>query len=551
LIGHQCSSPKVNKSMAITIPCNVSTFSWLKIRAVWLDLDEACYLPVCHKAMFEISLMTNDVRRSVNWPLDHNEANLVDTDLPLPANFEELEANVSVRIIGTDPVYGFQRVCDSVEHTSTNLTPGEGRGAVLNGRCFNTTLIFISNAELSCNATVIANDNSSGQNFGSSFSLLSASSFAHIVLPVLLVAVAFVTFAITVLGFLALTGRRQDAIPSVAERKSSSRRQSRSSVSCCWPACVSDCSLIEQKHSELRANEFCHPFLFNMQKLLWALWLYSVISLVLKQSHGIDCGIGWQREGILGFTVLIFGFNEGRVYKDCTGTLLQTIPNCNFTNLVLTSKTCVEKENIDNTFVIPTRLYNPAQPDAGIRIRQILTGNQSITYRSMFIPMNFALLKLHIPIRLGIKHFTVCLPRIRVRLPPHIHCSAPKLLNTASISYGSPLKIEILSSSYCWMHLRYIKFFSYKFICGLLKFNSGSKGDDIQKRNLLFEGLPLLCKIGGKYFQFGVFDWVKNFNKDLDIPPITIFSAIYGMLDAIEKYRSQHYVEIFSNLSCT
>ncbi|OUC39717.1 hypothetical protein D917_04649 [Trichinella nativa] len=461
----------------------VSTFSWLKIRAVWLDLDEACYLPVCHKAMFEISLMTNDVRRSVNWPLDHNEANLVDTDLPLPANFEELEANVSVRIIGTDPVYGFQRVCDSVEHTSTNLTPGEGRGAVLNGRCFNTTLIFISNAELSCNATVIANDNSSGQNFGSSFSLLSASSFAHIVLPVLLVAVAFVTFAITVLGFLALTGRRQDAIPSVAERKSSSRRQSRSSVSCCWPACVSDCSLIEQ---------------VNMQKVLWALWLYSVISLFLKQ----NC----------------FFFDDEFLLR-----------------------------NIENTFVIPTRLYNPAQPDAGIRIRQILMGNQSITYRSMFTPMNFALLKLHMPIRLGIKHFTVCLPSMRIRLPPHVHCSAPKLLNTASISYGSPLKIEILSNSYCWMHLRYIKFFSYKFVCGLLKFNSGSKGDDIQKRNLLFEGLPLLCKIGGKYFQYGVFDWVKNFNKEMDIPPITIFSAIYGMLDAIEKYRSQHYVESFAN----
>ncbi|KRZ58716.1 hypothetical protein T02_13025 [Trichinella nativa] len=285
-----------------------------------------------------------------------------------------------------------------------------------------------------------------------------------------------------------------------------------------------------------------------MQKLLWALWLYSVISLVLKQSHGIDCGIGWQREGILGFTVVIFGFNEGRVYKDCTGTLLQTIPNCNFTNL-----NCFFFDdefllrNIENTFVIPTRLYNPAQPDAGIRIRQILMGNQSITYRSMFTPMNFALLKLHMPIRLGIKHFTVCLPSIRVRLPPRIHCSAPKLLNTASISYGSPLKIEILSSSYCWMHLRYIKFFSYKFVCGLLKFNSGSKGDDIQKRNLLFEGLPLLCKIGGKYFQYGVFDWVKNFNKEMDIPPITIFSAIYGMLDAIEKYRSQHYVESFAN----
>ncbi|OUC41691.1 hypothetical protein D917_10750, partial [Trichinella nativa] len=171
------------------------------------------------------------------------------------------------------------------------------------------------------------------------------------------------------------------------------------------------------------------------------------MALFCNQFGGLeaDCGIGWQREGILGFTVVIFGFNEGRVYKDCTGTLLQTIPNCNFTNLVLTSRTCVEKENIENTFVIPTRLYNPAQPDAGIRIRQILMGNQSITYRSMFTPMNFALLKLHMPIRLGIKHFTVCLPSIRVRLPPRIHCSAPKLLNTASISYGSPLKIEILS----------------------------------------------------------------------------------------------------------
>ncbi|KRY95965.1 hypothetical protein T4B_5725, partial [Trichinella pseudospiralis] len=52
----------------------------------------------------------------------------------------------------------------------------------------------------------------------------------------------------------------------------------------------------------------------------------------------------------------------------------------------------------------------------------------------------------------------------------------------------------------------------------------------LEKKNLLFEGLPLLCKIGRKYFQFGIFDWVKIFKREMNIPPITIFSAIYGML---------------------
>ncbi|KRY97899.1 hypothetical protein T4C_2258, partial [Trichinella pseudospiralis] len=80
-----------------------------------------------------------------------------------------------------------------------------------------------------------------------------------------------------------------------------------------------------------------------MQTLLWALCFYSTISLVLKQSQGVECGIGWHKEGILGYTVVIFGVNEGKVYKDCLGTLLETSPNCNSTNLVLTSKTCLDK----------------------------------------------------------------------------------------------------------------------------------------------------------------------------------------------------------------
>ncbi|KRY64424.1 hypothetical protein T4A_3534, partial [Trichinella pseudospiralis] len=223
-------------------------------------------------------------------------------------------------------------------------------------------------------------------------------------------------------------------------------------------------------------------FYSKMQRILRALWFYSVISVLFKQSHGVECGIGWRREGILGYTVLIFGVNEGKVYKDCLGTLLETSPNCNSTNLVLTSKTCLDKESISKTLVIPTKIYTPALPNVGIKIRQIITTNESIISCTTYTPVNFALLKLHAPIRLGSRHFAICLPSMRLRLLSHMHCLTPKLLNTASSSYGPPLRVEILRRSYCKSHMRHIRLFFYKFICGHLKVHNYSTGDDIQVR---------------------------------------------------------------------
>ncbi|XP_003368037.1 conserved hypothetical protein [Trichinella spiralis] len=82
-----------------------------------------------------------------------------------------------------------------------------------------------------------------------------------------------------------------------------------------------------------------------------------ILSLVLaefnlEQCSSAECGIAENNDDArLSYLVLIFGIKEQIIYKSCIGTVIKLTFNDTFSDLILTSRTCLEKEDLHSSRV--------------------------------------------------------------------------------------------------------------------------------------------------------------------------------------------------------
>ncbi|OUC49355.1 hypothetical protein D917_05467, partial [Trichinella nativa] len=75
-----------------------------------------------------------------------------------------------------------------------------------------------------------------------------------------------------------------------------------------------------------------------------------ILSLVLvefnlERCSSAECGIAEDNDDArLSYLVLIYGIKEQIIYKSCIGTVIKLTFNDTFSDLILTSRTCLEKE---------------------------------------------------------------------------------------------------------------------------------------------------------------------------------------------------------------
>ncbi|VDO96860.1 unnamed protein product [Soboliphyme baturini] len=114
-----------------------STCNRIRIRVVWLDINEMCLVHTCKEAKFRFAITDDEVERSISWPL-----NTVAEDAEINFLNRHSMFNFTMDITGIDLMYGFQRLCDSIFERQVTFQLDRHKGITLHGRCFNTTVII-------------------------------------------------------------------------------------------------------------------------------------------------------------------------------------------------------------------------------------------------------------------------------------------------------------------------------------------------------------------------------------------------------------------------
>ncbi|KAL1283284.1 Serine protease [Trichinella pseudospiralis] len=234
--------------------------------------------------------------------------------------------------------------------------------------------------------------------------------------------------------------------------------------------------------------------------------LLGLVKFNLIRCLSTECGIADNSdEARLSYLVIVFGTKEHMLYKTCIGTVIKRTFNDSFSDLVLTSKTCLEKENIRYSGVSSSLSLNWHSAFHGILkiLEPIAT-----SHKSAKIP-NFALLKLRTPLSLSDGNVPICLPEGRFPYTADVQCYMPHITKTSQLCGTSTIAA----------------------------FNDDMV--DFEKYKIITEGAPLLCRINNTDYQYGIYDWTKLHKvSKTSSRPITIFTNVWPFTASINYFAN-------------
>ncbi|KAL1228745.1 Serine protease [Trichinella spiralis] len=258
-----------------------------------------------------------------------------------------------------------------------------------------------------------------------------------------------------------------------------------------------------------------------------------ILSLVLaefnlEQCSSAECGIAENNDDArLSYLVLIFGIKEQIIYKSCIGTVIKLTFNDTFSDLILTSRTCLEKEDLHSSRVsemLHISWYGPTHEIVKV-IEPI-----SMSEKSDRIP-NFAIVKLRTMISLQDDdgNIPICLPEGKFPYSADMECYMPHISSGIHFTFQPFFKIIILPPNKWPTHPAHFPVSRRSQLCGTCTVSASNNTTiDLEKLKVVTEGAPLLCRINNTDYQYGIYDWTKLHRVSKNTSqPIAIFTELY------------------------
>ncbi|KRZ73450.1 hypothetical protein T10_1799 [Trichinella papuae] len=266
----------------------------------------------------------------------------------------------------------------------------------------------------------------------------------------------------------------------------------------------------------------------------------------LKRCSSTECGIAENSdEARLSYLVIVIGIKEHMLYKSCIGTVIKPTFNDSFSDLVLTSRTCLEKEDIRYSGVSETLNLNWHSRTRGIL--KIIEPT-AMSEKSVKLP-NFAVLKLRTPLSLTDGNVPICLPEGRFPYSADVQCYIPQITSEIHFTFQPFFTIKILPPSEWPEHPAHFPVSKTNHLCGISTstvFNDDMV--DFEKYEIITEGAPLLCRINNTDYQYGIYDWTKLHKVSKNITqPITIFTNVYTFTAIINYVASNMNASSITN----
>ncbi|KAL1232968.1 Testisin [Trichinella spiralis] len=228
----------------------------------------------------------------------------------------------------------------------------------------------------------------------------------------------------------------------------------------------------------------------------------------IQSTVSIECGNEFYLEDSKYFMVVFYGrTNEGFFY-DCIGAIVESGINSTHSDLIITSKYCVNHEDIKKTFVIPVGLYPPNNATESYKIHRILLPlkNNRKSHK------NLAVVKLLTPIAFNSITRPICLPGRNDTFDNFYDCYYLKFYAFPNEMYMTSVEMLVLRKSYCNIIVGKTVLLDNIRSCAVQK----SLIDTVNSEDptSVEEGLPFICIRNHKQYLYAIRDWHVNVLHD-------------------------------------
>ncbi|KRZ05342.1 hypothetical protein T11_12847 [Trichinella zimbabwensis] len=246
-----------------------------------------------------------------------------------------------------------------------------------------------------------------------------------------------------------------------------------------------------------------------------------------------DCGVQIEENSfLLQHIVYFIGIRDGVIFKDCIGTLMPSAPNHTHSDTVITSRYCFTHWETLPLVVIGGEFLEDVLIQ-GIHMVRMISPFGRAEANAANIPFNFAIIKLSANIPFSSVAIAACLKSDLV-INSNTTCYMPNIHDTYLNAFGLPFKMSILHPvESCAQLSSQLKLSPLKHICATFIMPPVLAMSHLINTSL-FEGAPLLCLYQDRFYQVGIFDWLKIF-RDNSTRPIAVFSSVTAIAPLIEQ----------------
>ncbi|KRY57370.1 hypothetical protein T03_5655, partial [Trichinella britovi] len=282
-------------------------------------------------------------------------------------------------------------------------------------------------------------------------------------------------------------------------------------------------------------------------KHICAIFIMPPVLVSSQLLDAVQCGFRYTslnfHDHLLFF---IFGYGSVGMFKDCIGTMMLTNESSTHGDLILTSKYCLDSgaevtrmlllRTMQNVKVLPSYMSAEYLNSYGLGVQKIIFPAERQSWKRLNLPYNFALLRLSAMLPVSTMVTPVCLPAAHIQIPRNSPCYLPKTTYSVHQGFSEPFRFTRMPSFWCTAMSKEIIITPGINFCAVLHVSSLHEYNALfaQIHNSLFEGAPLLCLHQDKFYQVGIFDWLKIF-KDNYTRPIALFSRVAAITPLIEQ----------------
>ncbi|KRZ80610.1 Kinesin-like protein KIF14, partial [Trichinella papuae] len=252
------------------------------------------------------------------------------------------------------------------------------------------------------------------------------------------------------------------------------------------------------------------------------------------QAVSVECGSEFYLEDSRYFMVVFYGRTNEGVFFDCIGAIVESGINSTHSDLIITSKYCVNLEDIKKTFVIPVGLYPPNDATESYKIHRILLPlkNDRKSHK------NLAVVKLLTPIEFDYLTLPICLPERNETFDYSYDCYYFEFYAFPNEMYVTSIEMFVLQKEYCNSIVGQTVLFDNTQLCAVQK--SLSNTVDNEDPTLIEEGLPFICIKNHRQYLYAIRDWIKVFKPEKNLLPIVILTETSNIVDLIQHANVLH-----------
>ncbi|KRX80372.1 [Pyruvate dehydrogenase (acetyl-transferring)] kinase, mitochondrial [Trichinella sp. T6] len=253
-----------------------------------------------------------------------------------------------------------------------------------------------------------------------------------------------------------------------------------------------------------------------------------------------SCGAVPTLDDVASFMLVFYAESVEGLFLDCIGVLIPSRNSTSHTDIAITSRYCLQHENIENTKVMTYVSFNHGYETGFInKILDIYVPNKNDTNRAKWQPPpNIAIIKLRMPIAFNHNVQPICLPQVNEMITFEHRCFYYRFSRIGyTVSYFMPLGLKLLPHEYCKMLIGSSRLDSSTQLCCEERNLFSSLNTEFMY-NMVPDGSSLICRKRDIFYFFGVHDWMWFPKPRSHTRPIVIFTAISAFTDSSNCGRS-------------